>query len=505
MDRPAEWSGEIKRSYDDLSGWRNTQIGIGFAITDLLGGYIAITALSPGQVGSFGASPLLVLDSTGVRVGITTGLTGSATYSLKALVNGGAVDHVGTTSAWKLNLGVIEAFVFSESDRVGNIYNNGGSSTGYGDIAADTNVICHQCLLGETAQLQITSAAPTGGNVNWYLITVTPQQEDTTLSTDPNYSASAGTVADSAILPYYNSANPTQPLAGPGGTNPPTSQQSLRQTSGTVNVIGPQTNTSTTVPPAALQVPSTDIGLYILYVNTGDTQLETAQIWPIGLGTAPALTGGYVAPFLRGLTQQHHLGVPGGAPQIDGGVEWKPLSAVNNNGQALVNLSALGTNGSPVGNIYGNDVYAESQLQLDGGGLLVLAAGATSEINGISNAGGFPVQFTAAGAGLKTSPSNPTTLASITPSADGMWRVDVYMSGNGSPISSPQVTVSYKDASGSTVGSGIAITLSTLMASGGDYIYAASFPVFAKSGTALTVATDAGSIPYAIATLTPLY
>jgi hypothetical protein len=338
VNRPQDYSGEIPRSYDFLKGWRDAQIGVGIAISDLIGMDLANSA--------FGAQPLLDLDSTGVRAGITTGLVGSPTYGGTAVVGG--FDYAGKTG-FRITLSPGTVYTASDADSIGDIINGGGTPTGYGDISASDQVIVHECIVPQT-QLTITASAPSGSNVLWYLITVTPTQEDTTDSDDPNLAVAS---PNNAILPYYSSANPNQPLAGPGGTNPPTQQPSSREAAGTLNVIT-ATNTSTTTIPAGLAVPATDVPLYLGYLIDTDSNINEAHLWATGLGTCPTLSGSVAfqqAPFLRGITEQHHLGVAGSAPQIDGAVEWKPLATVPNNGQKIngvagntASAQAFGTN-----------------------------------------------------------------------------------------------------------------------------------------------------------------
>jgi hypothetical protein len=106
------------------------------------------------------------------------------------------------------------------------------------------------------------------------------------------------------------------------------------------------TNTSTSTPPSFPSMPAGAQPLYIGYLQSTDSSINFAHLWAVGLGSAPT-TGGASsftqAPFLRGVTEQHHLGKLGSAPQIDGGVEWKPLSAVPNNGQRISNGGAATT------------------------------------------------------------------------------------------------------------------------------------------------------------------
>jgi hypothetical protein len=225
-------------------------------------------------------------------------------------------------------------------------------STGFGDIAADLTAEAVQFL---TPAATFSIAAPGAGadtyNANAYLIYVVPAQVDQTISDDPNISASA---PQNAVLPYYNASDTETPYQGPGGTNPPTQQPSARTPVGQLFITAASTfpsNASNAAAiagaVAALTMPAGAIPLYVV-ARTHGAALLAANVWAAGLGTCPALTAliaqgggvGTVAPFLRGTMQQHHLGVPGSAPQIDGGAEWLPLSVVNNNGQRITNIGA---------------------------------------------------------------------------------------------------------------------------------------------------------------------
>ena len=351
MDRSTVYTGEIPRSYDLLKGWRRAYIALGFALTDTLGG-TEDSATGEATSGSLGDNIYAALYDHG------GGTAASPLASPKAVLNGFsiAINYLGTTPesravtispgavycSMKTDLVQAQAAAWNAAVTSGAaaiaalsaLYPvSAGALTGYGDIAADAT--------GETAQFIVPAAqlgplTKPGSGSNFYLIEVVPAQIDYTASDDPNVSASA---PYNAVLPYFNAANPSLPLQGPGGTNPPTQQPSVREATGLVQLSANSPQTSA----AALLCDSGALPLYVIQIESTDTNIASARVWAAGLGTAPAISasGLQLAPFLRGTMQQHHLGVQGSAPKIDGGAEWLPKSTVNNNGQALAAFSYL--------------------------------------------------------------------------------------------------------------------------------------------------------------------
>ena len=380
MDRSQVWTGEIPRSYDYLKGWRRAAIGFGFGVTDLVGGAEDSAAgfAGPGSLGDnlyafltdhgggTAESPLTA--QAGVSAAVVAGFSivpnnpgaGQITLGPGSVYFSMQCDFVQATKAqWTaaVTAGGSSAVAYSPLYPVG-----AGVSTGFGDIAADLTAAAVQFL---TPAATFSIAAPGAGadtyNANAYLIYVVPAQVDQTISDDPNISASA---PQNAVLPYYNASDTATPYQGPGGTNPPTQQPSARTPVGQLFITAASTfpsNASNAAAiagaVAALTMPVGAIPLYVV-ARTHGAALLAANVWAAGLGTCPALTAliaqgggvGTVAPFLRGTMQQHHTGKVGSAPQIDGGVEWKPLSTVNNNGQALAAFSYLAGTGLNVTN-----------------------------------------------------------------------------------------------------------------------------------------------------------
>ena len=468
MNRLEIYSGQSPRSYDFLYGARYAVEGLGWAMADALGSSV--------YHAQFGTSPLLSLDATGVLPGITTGLSGSATAGLAALVSG---FDIKTPSGFTFNMSAGTVYVVSGADNIGNIQANGGTLTGYGDIAGDATHIVHQALATSFSQL---FTPPSGSTILWYLVYATPTQVDVTNSDDPNFSASAGTVPNSAILPYYNSSNPQQPLMGPGGTNPPTSQQSSRQAIANVGIsTNGLTSVSATIP-AALTVSGNAVPLYVGYLTSSDVGINLAHLWPAGQGTCPTYTGGApfpAAPFVRGLTEQHHLGVAGSAPKIDGALEWKPLGPVPFNSQNITGVAQL----------YAVTLTAATNVEIGGGGYLRFDTGGIIYVNGKQSAGNFGFSMPCA-QGAVSAVTTLQQLFTFTPISSGMYVVHIYASG-GSTTTSPVVSLGYKDSlSGSLVSLSATISMTQLGTSG---IWVTTIPINAASGTAIVASIQHGA------------
>ena len=377
MDRSQWFTGAIVRSYDLLKADRRAFIGLGFGITDTIGGIEDSAAGTAGKGslgdnlynlsdhgGSTAASPLGSSSQAGQSGVVVGGFEITNPSGLIATVNPGSVyfsmqtDFVqATATQW---VAALADTTGATAAALSPLYSVGaGALTGYGDIAYDATAEAVQFIVPAAS---FTLAAPAlGGKTyasNAYLVFVVPAQVDETAADDPNKSAAS---PYNAVLPYYNAALPSQPLQGPGGTNPPTQQPSGRIATGALFVSAPslnQSNSSQLVADqaaiAALTMPAGALPLYVVVIHHGNSTISSPLIFAAGLG-GTAAAGTYpltaliaqspavnrIAPFLRGLNQQHHLGVPGSAPQIDGGAEWLPKSTVNNNAVSFVNADDL--------------------------------------------------------------------------------------------------------------------------------------------------------------------
>ena len=337
MDRSQEYTGQIKRSYDDLKGWRRTFVGFGFGITDTLGGYedSATGTDGPGLLGDNLYSSML--DHAGITAPSPISYPPAIVNGFNIQLNNPTALHVlicpgsvytsmqtdlvqATAAQWAAATTPAEVAGYSALVSVG-----AGSLTGYGDIAADATAEAVQFIV-PAIDLVVTKP---GSGSHYYLIEVVPVQVDETATDDPNASSSA---PYNAVLPYYNAALPSQPLQGPGGTNPPMQQPSGRLATGRVQFSA----NSPTTTAASVTLDTGAIPLYVIQVESSDSTVSASRVWACGLGTAGLNSGqgndssGDVAPFLRGLMQQHHLGLPGSSSKIDGGIEWAPQSTVYN-------------------------------------------------------------------------------------------------------------------------------------------------------------------------------
>lgn len=154
-------------------------------------------------------------------------------------------------------------------------------ATAYGEDPIDARQVYQQ---GEAEIQTLTfGAAPGVGLTRIDIVQVRYLQQDT----------------DPAVLLYYNSANPDEPLSGPGGNNVPDNQNRSE-----LAVVQVKAGTASGSPVA----PTPDAGFSLLFTVT----------IPNGLTN---IASGNVAPntslFLAGLLSQHHLGLPGTAPKID--------------------------------------------------------------------------------------------------------------------------------------------------------------------------------------------
>jgi hypothetical protein len=159
-------------------------------------------------------------------------------------------------------------------------------SAAYGDLAPDTaHAILKQGIALDQTIIPLAAPTTVGQSVN-YLIEIGYQDQDT----------------DQTVLPYYNAANPTVTLSGPGGDG--AAQATTRK-----GVAVVQAKAGTAAATGSQTTPAPDSGFLAAYVVTvvyGQTAITSANI-----AAAPA------APLLAGLLNAHHGGVPGQAPQIN--------------------------------------------------------------------------------------------------------------------------------------------------------------------------------------------
>lgn len=197
--------------------------------------------------------------------------------------------------------------------------------TAAGDLPVDGNTYFLQAVAWASQSVTLSTAALASGQSQWALIEATFAFSDVIRSGDPN----------AGVLPFYNAANPLSPLqgqAGSGGTLPTerTATVSLKV------VYGTPATTGSEVPPSA---DSGYVGLYLIDLVYGQTTITAGQILTAGPSVGTGVPSNYpYAPFLAGLLNQHHKGIPGQAPKIDLTAE---VQNVLPNGNTTANTAAV--------------------------------------------------------------------------------------------------------------------------------------------------------------------
>jgi hypothetical protein len=267
VDRPILYTDELGRSYDIGQGWRDGFKSVGQLAASLLSN--ALTA-SGGQA-------------------VVAGCTATQASPPSLSVNIGA--------------GSIYALSTLDPNPVGSLPADGSSQFMQGSSTGSTVTLSTGALLS--------------GQSQWVLIEAAFAFSDIVRVGDPS----------GGILPFYNAANPTSPLQGPGGggTVLPTERAAVVSFKA---VYGSPATTGSQVPPAA---DSGYVGLYLVLLTYGQTTITTTQILVAGPSVGTGVPNNYpVAPFLAGLLAQHHLGILGQAPQIDLTKEVKNILPVAN-------------------------------------------------------------------------------------------------------------------------------------------------------------------------------
>ncbi len=187
----------------------------------------------------------------------------------------------------------------------GSIYQNAVlDPTAAGDLPADGNTYFLQGIAWASTALTLSTAALTSGQSQWALIEATFGFSDVIRASDPN----------GGVLPFYNSANPTSPLQGQGGSGGTLDTERTAIVSLKV-VYGTPATTGSEVPPSA---DSGYVGLYLIDLAYGQSTIAQNQILTAGPSVGTNVPSNYpYAPFLAGLLNQHHKGTAGQAPQID--------------------------------------------------------------------------------------------------------------------------------------------------------------------------------------------
>lgn len=415
MKRPIIYSNEIPRDYDHLKGWRWQEIDSGLAALDMLGGYSWGPPQAAAQISgpSFGNSPIGAAASAGFPTGAAklggftapsgnvggAGGTNSTGPSLYALINGATLSRNVTAETGKVTISVdvgtiyllapVDASAAPSSGAVQTAdllplsgaavvdYSDvAGTNTAVGVGAADQTTILAR-VVADAATLNAddtgtTMSTPGAGLYSSWLIYALPISSDMTDVDDPWLLAGA----TEALIAYYDSASPGSPWSGPGGDG--IAQGVLRAKYATykAHASTSQGVAAATTTVAGLTLPAGGVPLYILVANSSTTLATNADsVWAVnGGGPAPAWIGSLPAGiasigtpsnlqysgWLAGHLQQHHLGLPGHAPKIDGGTEWAPLSAVYND-----TTGGSGT-GASVDFFNARDIYVNRAIRASG-------------------------------------------------------------------------------------------------------------------------------------------
>ena len=210
-------------------------------------------------------------------------------------------------------------------------------ATTEGAISQNTTQILQQGIVGaQTITLETTGLSV--GQSQWQLIEAQFSQSDSIRTGDPN----------GGLLYFYNSTTPSSPFQGPDGDGATT--PTVRKGLVTIQVItGSPATTGSETPPSPTEgwVP-----LYLIDLSYGQTQITQAEIYQAGPSVGTGVPTTYQqAPFLAGLTNSHHGGVAGQAPQIklasevQGVLPYANMSPVRATLTANLNLY-VATNGS---------------------------------------------------------------------------------------------------------------------------------------------------------------
>lgn len=234
-------------------------------------------------------------------------------------------------------------------------------SSAAGDLPADGGSYFMQGVLWSTQAVALSTSALASGQSQYALIQATFGFVDVVRTGDPN----------AGVLPFYNSANPSVPLQGQGGSG------AVLNTERTATVVlsvvyGTPATTGSEVPPSAA---SNNIGLYLIDLTYGQTTIVAGNILVAGPSAGTGVPSNYpYAPFLAGLLNSHHSGNPGQAPKIQLTTEVQGILPTGNlpSPIPLANLPATNTTGTlpvlrsgttiPTGNVAGNfgDLYMDT-------------------------------------------------------------------------------------------------------------------------------------------------
>jgi hypothetical protein len=218
MDREIVYPGAIPLDTDILSGEQRTMIALGY-----LAAMAVSSLLSP--------EPTVVCDGLLAQ-------PASPTPNETVVVTPGCILGIGSTDG------------LSEID-----------SVAYGSLGTNTNPLAKMGI----------NTAPTPLNFATLISGLTSGQFMNCL-VEAKFSETDGTPI---VLPYYNASNPSQPYSGPGGDG--VAQNTVRAQTVTLSIK------AGTVDSLAVPGPDTGyVGLWVVYIYNGQTQIVSSNITPAG-------------------------------------------------------------------------------------------------------------------------------------------------------------------------------------------------------------------------------
>lgn len=187
----------------------------------------------------------------------------------------------------------------------GSIYQQSAlDPTAAGDLPVDGTTHFLQGVSWSTQTVTLSTSALTSGQSQWALVQATFGFVDVIRTGDPS----------GGVLPFYNSANPSVPLQGQGGSGATLNTERTATVAFKI-VYGTPATTGSEVPPSA---DTGYVGLYLIDLAYGQTAITSGEILLAGPSAGTGVPSNYPqAPFLAGLLSQHHLGIPGQAPKIN--------------------------------------------------------------------------------------------------------------------------------------------------------------------------------------------
>lgn len=227
-----------------------------------------------------------------------------------------------------------------------------------GDLAADTTIIEQQAW-NPAQSIVLTTSALAAGQSQWVLLQAGFTQTDTIAPNDP----------DNGLLNFFNSANWSEPLVGPGGNG--LTVPTLRTNGVILNAVyGNPATTGSQSPP---NTTSGYVGLYLIDLAYGQTVVTQGDILTAGPSVGSNVPTNYpYAPFLAGLLSSHHDGNPGQAPKINLATEVQ--GALLNGGLSEQALTSSGSFTVPAG-VFFVRAYVTGGGGSGSGGTAVTAGG----------------------------------------------------------------------------------------------------------------------------------